>query len=110
MYFYLKNGSRCFCASSFGAHGSPTSGCDVTCYGSTSDDVTCGGPNKNDVYRIQGAFSDWATGQPDNFGNTQACGAMDYVRDFKLTDRNCQEHNQYVCDIGKLSETFHIMQ
>ena len=50
----LQNGNRCFCGFEFGRHGALTSGCNVPCQ--NSEDLLCGGVNKNYVYRIAGAF------------------------------------------------------
>ena len=50
----LQNGNRCFCGFEFGRHGALTSGCNVPCQ--NSEDLLCGGVNKNYVYRIAGTL------------------------------------------------------
>ncbi|KAJ1479471.1 hypothetical protein T484DRAFT_1814110 [Baffinella frigidus] len=49
----------------------------------------------------------WATGQPDNAGNGQNCGAfgnpVGKLADGKLYDQDCGEMHPYICQIVNMT-------
>ncbi|XP_045193623.2 C-type lectin domain family 10 member A-like [Mercenaria mercenaria] len=44
------------------------------------------------------SFTDWGSGQPDNYGGGQDCALFHYGIDFKWDDGGCSSERKFICE------------
>ncbi|CAD5121225.1 DgyrCDS9759 [Dimorphilus gyrociliatus] len=99
-YAAVQNGKDCFCGNSFGKHGFQANGCKKSCSGSIPGTVAwCGGVNQNFIWRVDGTYSLFGYGQPNNYRGYQHCGVFDTKISNKFADEECRKLLGFICDI-----------
>ncbi|ESN94635.1 hypothetical protein HELRODRAFT_189456 [Helobdella robusta] len=106
-YTGLRNTVECYCGDSFGVETQNGAQCDMPCPGSSTEN--CGGLNSERIVNMNGLYSNWLNGQPNNGSSespeNQACATIVKDQNGGWGDVNCMTSLRAVCEIG-LSSSF----
>ena len=98
--FEFQDGTQCRCGDNFGVYGQ-NMGCSSSCPGAQTEN--CGGATSQHVFAINGGFSNWDIGQPNNDQGYQTCAVMDGNNNFRWNDVECYQQYPAVCKLSKIS-------
>ena len=97
--FNFQDGTQCRCGDNFGMYGQ-NMGCSTNCPGAQTEN--CGGATSQHVFAINGGYSNWDVGQPNNDQGYQTCAVMDGNSNFRWNDVECYQQYPAVCKLSKI--------